>query len=687
MTVKMLDNWLPPESAGAPVACLATTFTFDAEFFASDCITRFLSISTGDTDGTASLEGADGLVKPDVIGILEEEEKLADAPICVLVDQSYQPDDRNLRWDLLPVRVPGGLLHAKVTILIWERFCRVLISSANLTPAGYRSQVEIVMPLDLVEETVVPRSVFAELSAELRSIASLVAGDQAALGPKRRAFEILDLFDQRIAVIGPPESQPRGFRISLAPSRRGTNPIDRITDVWSGTKPTDLTALSPFWDDTDEMPGVRALLAPLPTRGTNASSRAVDFVVPVDTLSVTRTVRAPKRLLEVAGGTASTRVLAFAGPDDRRLHAKCALYESGDWVAALFGSSNFTAKGLGIDSAPHREINLWLGVPSSSREAKGLKELVKAVGDEVSSELDWENAVDDEDESTGVLLPEGFLAATLTGTREVTLSFDPAKLPTDWTITMRRPAGDQDIEVYSSLAWAANGGNEVDAVELADSGGWLPRFLSVGWQVGGERRTSYLIVNVLDKSLLPPPEEMKALSLEDLLQLVASSRPLRNTYAEIVRRAEKDTASDGSVIDPLKAFNSSGMLLQRIRRRSASLAGVERRLKQPLRSLEALDWRLRGTLGVETLATRLVEEAVENESLPGETLFFLAELALAVGRIQWRDFVSGDLLVEVEERVQMTLELLRSQATSLETASTDPAIISYVDRAFAEAMS
>ena len=286
-----------------------------------------------------------------------------------------------------------------------------------------------------------------------------------------------------------------------------------------------------------------------------------------------------------------------------------------------------------------------------------------------------------------MLLPEGFLAATLTGTREVTLSFDPAKLPTDWTITMRRPAGDQDIEVYSSHAWAANGGDEVDEVQLPDSGGWLPRFLSVEWQVGDERRMSYLIVNVLDKSLLPPPEEMKMLSLEDLLQLVASSRPLRNTYAEIVRRAEKDTASDGSVIDPLKAFNSSGMLLQRIRRRSASLAGVERRLKQPLRSLDALDWRLRGTLGVETLATRLVEEAVENESLPGETLFFLAELALAVGRIQWRDFVSGDLLVGVEERVQMTLELLRSQATSLETASTDTAIISYVDRAFVEAMS
>ena len=49
--MKMLDHWLPPEDAGDPLACLATSFTFDTDFFAEDCLSRFLAISGRDPDG------------------------------------------------------------------------------------------------------------------------------------------------------------------------------------------------------------------------------------------------------------------------------------------------------------------------------------------------------------------------------------------------------------------------------------------------------------------------------------------------------------------------------------------------------------------------------------------------------------------------------------------------------------
>ena len=42
---RLLDHWSPPEGAGNPVAVLATTFTFQADFFDEDCLARFLSLA------------------------------------------------------------------------------------------------------------------------------------------------------------------------------------------------------------------------------------------------------------------------------------------------------------------------------------------------------------------------------------------------------------------------------------------------------------------------------------------------------------------------------------------------------------------------------------------------------------------------------------------------------------------
>ena len=35
---KLLDAWIPPEKSGEPIGCLATSFTFDNEFFEDECL-------------------------------------------------------------------------------------------------------------------------------------------------------------------------------------------------------------------------------------------------------------------------------------------------------------------------------------------------------------------------------------------------------------------------------------------------------------------------------------------------------------------------------------------------------------------------------------------------------------------------------------------------------------------------
>ena len=172
-TARLLDHWLPPEGAGAPVASLATTFTFDGTFFAEDCIARFLMLTgaRGDQDEIA-----------DIALLLEEEEKLSEASVTVLADRSAATEQHNLRWDLIDVPVPGGLLHAKVAVMLWERATRVVIGSPNLTPAGYRNQVELALAIDLEGRCAVPRRLLDDLVQELRAFVDLAPGPAGSAG-------------------------------------------------------------------------------------------------------------------------------------------------------------------------------------------------------------------------------------------------------------------------------------------------------------------------------------------------------------------------------------------------------------------------------------------------------------------------------------------------------------------------
>ena len=128
---RLLDVWVPPEDAGNPVGCIATSFTFSPLFFEEECLGRFLQLETDpNEDGPFYL--------------IEREEKLSHlACAAALVDQHHCKGSRSLRWDLLPVRMKYGVLHAKICLLHWAQLVRLIISSANLTEDGYRRNQEI----------------------------------------------------------------------------------------------------------------------------------------------------------------------------------------------------------------------------------------------------------------------------------------------------------------------------------------------------------------------------------------------------------------------------------------------------------------------------------------------------------------------------------------------------------------
>ena len=660
---KLLEHWSAPDGAGNPVACLATSFTFQADFFTQDCLARFLRLSTVTNEGDAI---------SCLVALLEEEDRLSETQVSVLVDRSSPSEKRNLRWDLLPIAVPGGLLHAKVAVLVWERSARVVLGSANLTLPGYRSQVELGVAIDLDADCQVPKPVLIDLINELHQFVDLVPGGES--GPKYRARQTVRLLADRVDQLDLPAAPKGEFRMALAPARPGLNPLKRLPEVWKGSQPVWATVVSPFWDDSVEAPAIEAIRSRV--TGRPATRRGMTLVVATDPM--TGVVQAP---LSIAGHGAE--VVRFDAPEgeQRRLHAKLILMESDDWIAAMIGSSNATEAGLGLNQhRGHHELNLWVGCPSDSLLAKQLRGLAR-LGDPVAfDEESWEPE-SDEDEPTLPVLPLGFETCTLMGTAgsEARLTFMVTKLPSAWDV--RTPAG---TVVLDSNAWRALGSPSTVSVSLAEPS--LPTYLFVIWQsIDGESGRATWTANVDDRSILPPPDGFADVTVEQILAALASTRPLPFALERELRRKEKLQSGESPIdLDPLHRYDDSALLLQRTRRLSLALWRLQERLGRPATNLDAIHWRLHGTLGPLAIADGLVRSIDDGKTLPGEAQFILAELALTVSSVDWASVVSGGDYKAVRKIVDQVVRAIDKRRSELPPI-TDTGLGNYVRDALAEA--
>lgn len=162
---RLLDAWVPPSAAGAPIGCLATSYTFDSVFFEEQCLARFAGIRTGAAE--------ESMVQAYLI---EREERLSQIKAVALVDKDHCRGPRSPRWDLLCARGKGGILHAKLSLLIWAKHMRLVVGSANLTPSGYRRNHEVFMVLEATPELPLAREAFKDTLDYMADLADLAGG-------------------------------------------------------------------------------------------------------------------------------------------------------------------------------------------------------------------------------------------------------------------------------------------------------------------------------------------------------------------------------------------------------------------------------------------------------------------------------------------------------------------------------
>ena len=642
----MLEQWRPPTNAGEPVGCLATTFTFDSTLFEEQCLGRFL--------GLDSVPERDGLVS-----ILERENALGGIFAGVLVDHQKAGVAHSMRWDVLSVRIPTGIQHAKLSLLAWSRHVRLLVSSANLTEPGYRTNQEISTAVELTPEAV-DQDLWTDASTFLRQLLEF-SPDSAA---RTRAASFLDRVER---IFGdwtpiPTRRQVHQRLVCTLPAVGARRPARSALDEalalcrgLGGRAPSDVAIASPFFDQSAHERSAMQALGRAMGRGVD---RHVELALPAEHLAEATRPRllAPEFLRRQAKDhAADVTVTALPATDEdknaRPWHAKMIRFADADYVALLVGSSNFTTAGLGTATRFNAEANLLTVVRSADR--RGDAGALHAIWPRTTpvprpESAEWVGSGDEE----GVAgaendrIPAGFVTATFRAGEpaQLELQLEPDGLPERWSVwSTAVPA----VQLLSSDHPVVRG---AEARRLVPWGAMSPPdTVQVRWD---EDRSGILAVNVEDPGSLRPPADLEGLDSEAMLRLLAATNPaaeLRLMLRERGPAQEEDDLLDIAVppeLDPLRRHDLQATFLYRVRARARLMEGIRANLQRPAWSAKALEWRLRGMIGPREVGRRLMREA-ESAQDPTEALFSAADLVILLREVSFPEQPGGLPLPEV----------------------------------------
>jgi hypothetical protein len=627
---RLLDAWTPPSNAGEPLGCIATSYTFSPAFFEEECLGRFVHLETDATEhGTAFL--------------VEREEKFSQLTCAAaLVDQRHARGVRSLRWDLLSARLPGNaILHAKVSLLLWTKAARIIVASANITNDGYRRNQEVFGVIDYHAGGAAPLAVVDDLIGFLRQAASYASAEGATGDPAvLRWNAFLDRFAATSAPWGS-RKVPRGNNVSIdailtGPTRSSV--FKRVDTIWRGsTTPADVWIVSPFFDPPESVNApAQQIWRSLRQRG----EASVTYVLPGDDNADSPVVRLlgpdnlrytpPSRPVNVA-----FERLELEGT--RPLHAKCLWFEGGKSFLYICGSSNFTSAGLGIGSTANLEANLaYQANFERNREAFDACDEAWLKGVPIEGEIRLDPPPDTGEDSPtpdDLLLPAAFGSAFFIRDQDesmwVELSFNGVP-----AARWRARVEDTNEIFVDESTWKAQGSPQSWRVNWPSPR--PPAGFKITW--GNSAGAAWWPVNIRDAKSLPPPAELTDLPLEMLIEILTSAKPLYLVLARwLARKASRVNDVQPILLDPHERVETSTFLLQRTRRVSWALSALRSRLERPVASMESLEWRLRGPVGIEAVKRAIQKEAREGE----ERAFLLTELMLEIGRVRPQELPGG----------------------------------------------
>ncbi len=710
-TQPLSEYWKPPadtgieNGVGMPVACLATTFEFDAGFFEEELVPRFLGLRFDHTENQRTF-------------IIEREEGLATTRVGVLVDASkFDPRQTTLQWDQVPIQVPGGVQHAKLTLLVWERVARLIVGSANLTRQGYRRNRELFAAIDFFDNR--DSAPLVILRDALDFVETLCTWSRALPAATERIRQTVEQIRTRARrwVNAPrnfsPRERPRAALVlghPAHPAGPARSVIDQVVEMRQPRRVVRLTVMTPLvgQQDGESEDAVLSRLRSL-SMARNAEGWLIVPEKPAPEGTSRRVAEIPYQFGRCWGQRFKDHARVLLVPPSvegvdvkpRPLHAKALLIEGDSHDLMMIGSSNFTPHGMGV-GAFNCEANLVFE-DSADKRRDG-----QIFDDRLGLPVDWDQAVGvegvaweapdqapEDEPSASPYLPPFFAWASYSQTTgKVRVGLDRSQEePTDWSIRLAGQAADQTVLLF------ARGTSPSDAATLESVLDTKARAvhltaLKVCWKDKSlSHHEAYLAVSVEDRQAeLLPPEEFRHLTLDGIIACLLSGRE----PAEWIEREEskrKRAPRTDVAVESLQAVDTSKYLLYRARRFGQALAAMADRIMRTPRTPEAIGYRLlRDPLGPVRLAEVLSGEGLQQHGVRPEAttaypLYAVAEMALALGHVgrkirresksDWKGIMP--LFREARERLRTVIENLRKSQDSVPDD-----LNTYLDEAFAE---
>ena len=674
--VTMLEMWRAPADAGEPIGCLATTFTFQPGLFEEQCLARFLQV---DSDPQ----------REELAYLLEREANLGRAYAGALVDRSQAGVEHSLRWDVLSVQIPRGKQHSKLSLLAWENCVRVIVSSANLTEQGYRSNQEVTIAIDGNPDGA-DHKIVTDAIHFLESLIDFVPRGEGDSPQKKRAAAFLEQVKLLVQNWPKATSDPSVRQMLVATLPRNTVRSEEPRSTLSETlkaclkhgRPEEIWVASPFFDVGEAEDATTAALCEAYARG---RTRSIYIAVPsLDRLGAeSPRLAAPKSLLVTSRkyvDQVEFEILPHTDTqgNERPWHAKMLALrrydDTGGYAALMIGSSNFTKAGMGIDGVANAELNL-LTISKLGDESKVSNQLDQAwpemetvanLSEELLEGPDRER--EEEERSDVACVPLSFVSATFrAGTNsKLTLDLDPKNLPTEW-ICQSLPQ--TQWFNLSASEWNKAGGKAQVEVEWQHA--TPPSRLLVRWLSNeGKWSEGFLPINVECPEDLPAPAEIQNMSADDLLMILAASDPgaALRVWTKTIQRSEDGfdedlDSAEPADLDPLRAYSLANTFLHRIRNRARVFARLRQILERPVRNQHALLWRLEGFIGIRALAERLCHEAMTSTRNAHEALLSLIDFIILLSEVRY----SGEAeALTVQQFNEVYIPFLRSLVSSMD---------------------
>jgi|GEM_PF-1073054 len=686
--------WTPPAAAtdggwGEPWACLATTFEFDADFFETELLPRFLGLKFDQTENESSF-------------LVEREQALDLARVAVLVDHSrFDSSQTTLRWDQIPIHIPGGIQHAKITILAWDKLIRVIIGSANVKRIAYRRNREIFAALDFWNS---PDSTPLRILRDILDLVTLMLSwSRSSVASVERTQETVEVLRRAIAGW---DTAPADFtsrerpRVALAVThpratgRRARSTLDEVIGLWGNRRASSIVVVSPFTarePDPEIGDAVVNKLAEVPmTR--ECEGWLVGPELPKTPEDQRTRLPFPevfkeswKELFHGRGGAYVLPLsLCVEGKEDRNrtLHSKSIVLENenDDVAMMMMGSSNFTLRGMGIGFS-NFEANLVFEDVSSAK--RGGMRLIDRLGlprewqdglpvDEVVW-LTPEEPPEDEPASRPAL-PAFFAWATYSQvTGELKLGLDRTdEQPKIWSVRLGGTGADAPT-LFTSHSEHAVPSSKILIHVLSEAMHAVNIVaLVVQWEDrDGESQQAKLGVSVEGEKHLLPPEQFLKLDPDAIIECLISGKTPSQWFDQ-----KKGAITSAERTDTAIEMDTSSFLLYRVRRFGRALTGMSQRIMDTIPRPDAIRYRLlRDPFGPISLAqsiSRLSEDEPGGwcAQFEGEhRVFLLTEILLTTVYLRSRiaSKVKGKERESIEGVFGVTIQQLREFAESVIT--------------------